>query len=310
MYRDLYDKNKERYAFITEDYKNLKLFFEFRGSAQPFNREKLISKIEEFFGGELKIELEDNTNLKLEIKLKEPDLNLLYKIVIIMSYILGKDIHLQYFFKNFPYYPGDYYFNLNSHSPVSDSLFGKLLNNPSETLKKFLNLITDTSSYFNKLAVGIMQVNAFSFLEFIFVFEYGLLQGLSRENRVSGKIFTEKNDLVKFEKMKEFSTEINDLLDKKYSEISEAIKKKIEFENLNSRGTTKDQIRIFLNQFENNRIKDYEKHIDEWNQIRNKTITAHGINLIELTDPKTSQSIKALHDLLLEIVSEEVFKTI
>jgi len=310
MYRDLYDKNKERYAFITEDYKCLHLIFEFRGSALSFNKEKSINKTEEFFGGELKIELNDNKNLELEIKLKESDLDLLYKIVIIMSYILGKDIHLQYFYKNFPYYPSDHYFNLNTHSPTSNYLLRKILSNPTNTLKILLNLLTDTNSYFNKLVVGMIQVNAFPFLEFIFVYEYGLLQGLAKENHVSGKIFTKRNDPEKLKKLKGFSVLTQDLLDEKYPEISDVIKKKLDFDNLNNRGVIKDQIKIFLNQFENKRIQDYIKYLNEWNKIRNQTTIAHGINFMELTDIKIMQPITALHDLLLEIISEEVSKTI
>ncbi len=100
MYRDLYDRHKIRTAFISEEYDYFNFVFEFRGSALSFNRERLIEKNELFFGGELKIFLENNSKLTVQIKLKESNLTLLYRTALVLSYIVGKNVTLDYFYKN------------------------------------------------------------------------------------------------------------------------------------------------------------------------------------------------------------------
>jgi hypothetical protein len=218
---------------------------------------------------------------------------------------VGKNITLQYYYKNFPYYTTDRYFNLDTHSPVSEQLLKRLLNSPTATVKTLLDLLVDETSYFNKLAVGVMQMNASTYPESIFVYEFGLLQGLAKYSRVSGKIFTKENNPIELEHLEEFSSEISKLLKEKYPDIAGALEKKVDVTTLNGRGVTKEQIRLFLQGFDNPRIKHHEQNVDTWNTLRSKTTTAHG-GSIDITDKTFSKASKDLHELLLEIMSKEV----
>jgi hypothetical protein len=305
MYRDLYDKHKHRTAFISEEYDYLYFAFEFRGTALPFNKEELIDLTEEFCDGELRVYLENNRKLVLQVKLKEENLTLLYRTVMVLAYIVGKNVTLQYYYKNFPYYTTDHDFNLHASSPISKNLLRRLLEKPADTVSTLIDLLTDESSYFNKLAVGMMQMNAFSYPESIFVYEFGLLQGLAKNNKVSGNLFNKTNSSTELKQLEEFSLEATSLLESKYPEIAEILKKKIDPITLNSRGVTKDQIRLFLQQFESVWIREHEKHIDAWNTLRSKTTTAHG-GSVDITDQTFTGAARELHNLLLQIMADEV----
>jgi hypothetical protein len=307
MYRDLYDKHKHRTAFISEEYEYLYFAFEFRGTALPFNKEELIDKTEEFFDGELRVYLENNRKLVFQVKLKEANLTLLYRTAMVLAYVAGKNVTLQYYYKNFPYYTTDHHFNLHADSPISKDLLRRLLEKPADTVKSLIDLLTDEDSYFNKLAVGMMQMNAFSYPESIFVYEFGLLQGLAKNNKVSGNLFNKTTNPTELKQLEDFSLEATSLLENKYPEIAEVLRKKIDPVTLNSRGVTKDQIRIFLQQFENAWVREHEKHIDTWNGLRSKTTTAHG-GSIDITDQTFTEAARDLHNLLLRIMADEVSK--
>ncbi len=309
MYRDLYDRHKIRTAFISEEYDYFNFVFEFRGSALSFNRERLIEKNELFFGGELKIFLENNSKLTVQIKLKESNLTLLYRTALVLSYIVGKNVTLDYFYKNFTYYTTEHHFNLHASSPVSNDLLHRLLKNPADTIKNLIDLLIDETSYFNKLAVGMMQMNAFSYPESVFVYEFGLLQGLAKHNKVAGILFTKKDNPKELKSLEHFSAEVTDLLENKYPEIAQSLRKKVNSATLNARGITKEQVSLFLQQFDSPWIRECEKSIDTWNTLRSKTTTAHG-GLIDITDQTFTESSKKLHELLLRIMSDEVYKRI
>lgn len=307
MPENLCDKYKKREAIISEDYLFLEIHYDFGLNAIAFNKEKVIENEYDCCGGKISIKLSDNKEFDIEFRIKEPDLKFLYQIVLSVSYILGKTVHLQYYAKNFPYYPIEHTLNMDTFSPVRSSFLKMLMYKPNEILSTELKLLNDDSSYFHDLVPAILQTNASNFIEFPFTTEFGLLQKIARNSKkIPGKIYNDETDELKL--LNEFCSEINQLLATKYARIKiSPIEKKITLKRLNEKSSTKEQIKEFINSFENQRIKEYCRYVDEWNQIRShETTIAHGGNGAFVNDPNKRRIVRELHNLLLDIIEMEL----
>jgi len=276
MYRDLFNKHKKRFAFISENYKQLIVNYEFCSGVIPFNKEECIEKEYLCFEGEISIKLTNNKEFIFELELKQPNLDFLYKIVLAIAYIFGKNLHLQYYFKNFPYYPIDEYFNLNSHSPISSQLFKDFIKNPKEVLSKIITRIEDKDSYFNKFLPTLLKVNAFSYSDIVFIVELGLLEkeASKKVKGIEGKIFNKNSK--EFKDFKTFLDDINKKLKKEYPNINNAVlRNKLSIQNINDMGVTKEKIKAFLSSFSREDINECSKYVRAWWEMR-KGIIVHG----------------------------------
>lgn len=284
MYRDLFDKRKRRAAFISEDYKCLIINYEFRSGAIPFNKEKVIEKEHDCFGGRVGIRLTNNKEFIFELELKEPDLDLLYDISLVAAYIFGKNLHLQYYAKNFPYYPTDEYFNLGSYSPVSPRFLKDFIENPEEVLSKIITRLKDKESYFNKFLPSLLSVNAFPYPDIIFIVELGLLEKEASKSikGVESKIFSENSK--EFKELKKFLGDINKKLRNEYPNIDkEALRNKLSIKNINEKGVTKEKMKVFLSSFSRKDINECSEYVGNWWEMRNGIIvhgtTSEGLNI-------------------------------
>lgn len=306
MYRDLYDKTKKRVAFISEDYKCLIIDYEFRSGAIPFSKKKVIEKEHDCFGGRVGIRLTNNKEFILNLELKKPDLDFLYKVSLAIAYIVGKNLHLQYYYKNFPYYPWDHYFNLNTSSPVSKQLFKGLIENPEKILSEIINRLKDKESYFNKFLQTLLNVNAFPYPDIIFIIELGLLEkeASKKIKYIESKIFSENSE--EFEKLTKFLGDINKKLKNEYPNIDkEALRNKLSIKNINEKGVTKEKMKKFLSSFSQKVINECSKYVGTWWEMRNKIIvhgtTSEGHKIFE----ENKQLADKLHRLLVNFLMLE-----
>ena len=299
MYRNLFDKTKKRFAYIPEDYKSLVVHYDFSVSAIFFNKEKVIKKEFKCFDGILNIELVNNKKIIFKFKTGEENLHFLYKIILALAFIFGKNLHLQYYAKNFSYYPLDQYFNLNTHSPVSSKILRDLMENPEKVLRRIINFIEDEESYFNKFFPTLVKVNVFSYQEIIFAVEFGILEKEASKKvaKIEGKIFNSDSD--NFKELNCFLDEVKKILTNKYPNIDgDMLKGKLSIEQINIKGTTKEKIKKFLSSFNNKNISECSKYVDTWWNIRNGIIvhgtTNEGLKLFN----ENNHLVSRLHELL------------
>ncbi|MHA1371611.1 MAG: hypothetical protein ACTSRA_18075 [Promethearchaeota archaeon] len=306
MYRDLFDKYKTRAAFISEDYKWLIINYEFRSGAISFNKERVIEKEYDCFGGKAGIKLSNNKEFIFELELKEPDLNFLYKVSLAVAYIVGKDLHLRYYYENFPYYPTDRYFNMNTFSPVSKQLFKNFIENPEEILSKIITRIENRNSYFNKFLPTLLNVNTFSYPDIVFIIELGLLEKEASKNikGIESKVFVRNSK--EFKELESFLSDINKKLKNEYPNIDkEVLRNKLSIENINKKGVTKEKMKTFLSSFSREDISECSEYVGTWWEMRNGIIvhgtTSEGLKIFN----KNKHLADRLHRLLVDFLMLE-----
>lgn len=237
-----------------------------------------------------------------------PNLELLYKIALVIAYILGGNITIQFYYKCFPYYTSDRHLNL--HDKFSESFVAKrFLRDPQHTIEALIRLLEKEDSHFRMLAPAIMQINAMPMQDLIFVAEYGLLQSLSNNFKSAAMIFDPKGEALK--SLEKFSAEVLSLLSSKFPEINlPAVKNKLSVSSLNSKGTTKEKIASFLQSFDDQLVKNSVEYLDPWNKLRNSSVVTHGVLSNNFTDSKSIDLCDKLHTLLLRIVVIDVNKAL
>jgi hypothetical protein len=304
MYKDLNDKHKVRGGLITKDYQKLIINFEFRSKPVAFNKEALIEIRESLGNGEIKTHLRDGKYFECVVTTDNENLNYLYHIALIIAYILGQNFKLHYYYKNFPYYTTERYWNLDASSPINSKLFSDLLYKPAQTISFLHDILLNQSSIFAQLVPALLEVNAYSHSEVSFVAEFGLLQKLANAHDTQSTLFTDKKSK---KLLMSFSKDIEKLLRDDYSELDlPAFSKKFSAEYLNSRGNTKDKIISFLESSNDNRIKDYIQYVTEWNKMRSSALITHGGNPIDVHNTQKKAVMKELHELLLDLVHKDV----
>ncbi len=314
MYKDLSEKHKRREALINQEHKKLTLFFEFRNSALSSGGKKLIKEEKECKiaskDANVSMMLVDQKKFTFIIEFKEHDFELLNKIFRILAYILGRNLKLEFFRDSFPFYTEEIFHNINAQSPVSKNVFKSLLEDPEKTINFFLNLLEDKKSYFRKLAIPMIDINAIQFIDVSFVFEYGLLEKISSGNSLSGKIIEDESS-KEYRVLETFSEDSLRLLRERMEEANTDEKiiirlgEKLKTKELNRRGISKEKIKIFLNSFEGGKLKEYEEYVEEWNKMRQ---VVHGSSFTKDGDFKKEQQniVKKLHEVLLKIIRHEI----
>ncbi|MCB9815840.1 hypothetical protein H6786_00455 [Candidatus Nomurabacteria bacterium] len=304
MYKNLYDKHKIRGAFITEDNKKLIVNFEFSNKVVSFNKGQLIETTETLERAEVKTVLEKDKYFVCVVSTPEADLDFLYKISLAIAYVVGQNFELQYYFKEFPYYPTSHHWNIDSCNPISRRLFEDLLRSPSNTIRFLLSLLRDDATAFSQLVPTMLVVNAYNHSEVSFITEFGLLQKLSKRHDADSKLFTAENDL---DKLSQFSNTILETLQLDYTDINiPALEKKLSTESLNSKTATNEKIVSYLNSFDKERIKSCAEYVPQWNKLRSSALVTHGGRPINVKDADKRGKMHKLHELLLDIVSLEV----
>jgi hypothetical protein len=264
----------------------------------------LIENQESLGSGLIKTHLRDGKYFECVVTVDAENLNYLFQIALIIAYILGQNFKLHYYYKNFPYYTTERYWNLDASSPVNKKLFSDLLYKPAQTISFLHDILLDQSSVFAQLVPPLLEVNAYSHSEVSFVAEFGLLQKLANAHSTQSTLFTDENSK---KLLKLFSKDIEKLLQENYPELDvPALSKKFSDQSLNSRGNTKDKIISYLNSHDNNRIKDYGQYVAKWNQMRSSALVTHGGNPIDVGNTAKKAVMQELHELLLDLVQKDI----
>ena len=311
---NLFDLNKKRVAQISEDYKKLFVWYELK---KPIGLKKDTAKIKTSSSFlKCKIEIDFNKNiLFIKIEQDESDLNKLYRIFIVISYLLGSEITLFYIYKNFPYYNIPHYFNFGNY-PFCFVNNRKLILEPKKVIENGYKLLCDRNTSFSRLVPFMLNINTISYSDVRFFAEFSLLEFLARKSSTS-VIFNQKEDK---KQLKKFSKEILDYIDNKILEdeleilqdgiLINKIKKVLSAEDLNQKGNTKDKIISYIENFSSKDMQSYGEYVKDWNELRSKKGLAHGNILKSKSKREEKDELlkEKLHKFLSLIIYKEFLK--
>jgi len=303
---ELFDLHRKRYALISENNKELKIYYGFRLDPLParlkkkeenykkrtFSFSKIDAKLVREFDGKL---------ISLTIKCKKANKKLLYQLFLCFVYLVGKRVGLKSFVKDFPYYPVPRSFNFR-RSPWSSQI-QSLITRPHEILENAFELFTIKDSYFRKLVPILSEINDLSYPDVVFLVEFGVLENLSnKSDKISG-IYFQKNS-NEYKSLKKFSKDTTGLLNQRSTISIEPIKKKLSVDNLNQKSPIRLRMEEFIASFGTDRISNYRTYVKEWGKLRNKGL-AHGGFGNTNSLKNNLKNMNKLHALLVDIVDYE-----
>jgi hypothetical protein len=258
----------------------------------------------------LSLELINEKQIVIEVELSESDLSKLYKIFLVLAFILGKEITLRYYYENFPYYPvpGEYNFGRYRFDFAIRKYF---LLEPIKFVETGYSLIQQEDSYFNRIVPVLLEVNAIPSAFVRFFSEFALLESLVKGIKADSFLFPEgSKEYLSLENFEEKSIKLLKA-DPVFgsSDKVDSIERKLAVKKLNSKGSTVDKIRLFL---EKENLQRYCDYPGRWNILRNNKGIGHGAIFsdrnIEVTREEKNV-MKELHELLAELVMSE-FKSL
>lgn len=307
---NLYNLHKIREAKITEDNKQLIVNFEM-SKPVGLKRKNYYSK---FSSSKLSTSGELTYNqktLSIVLSLDRKDPKKLYKLMLVVSYLLADEITFYYRYSDLPYYDLPHFLNCGGYdfSFVNQKFF---IENPKITLEIGFDLLNNKNSYFSKVIPFLLEVNTIIHHDVRFFVEYSLLEKLAQDfSKKAGKIFSKKSEKEKAKKLlSELSNNFNSLIkEDRFKEISDPIFRDkiiniLNLGNINQKGNTKDKITDFLESFKEKQVNEYAKYVVKWNDMRNKRGIAHGSGLGKENkkDDTDFQLTKHIHQLLTKIV--------
>lgn len=309
---NLYNLHKIREAKITND--NKKLIVRFEMSKPVGLKNTLYTKT--FKSKNIGIEGRlsyDQKLLSIDIDTKENDSKKLFKLFLVISYLLGQEITLWYEYQELPYFDLPKYFNFGDYHFCFVNQ-KNLIEKTEQFLERGFELLNDDNSYFSKMVPYILSINTIVFHDIRFFSEFSLLEKLAKDYPVQNKIFNDKKEIESLKTMSDhLQNQFNELIKQKSYKVfdnkllKDKIKKTLDVNKLNEKGNSKDKISFFINQFTSNRIRQYSKYVREWNLIRNKKGIAHGsgVGLQGKDEDDTISLSNELHHFLSEIVYQD-----
>lgn len=300
--QNLFDFHRTREMFITNDHRKLILEYEFSSFKTSEKFGLVVNKEYSYSASnlELKIKFLDTRKLSATFSLPSENLDFLYKVAILMAFIVGDNVTLTFYSKEFEFAPIVHFFNAGIGTHQREKLLTNFFADPVKEMGILLCLLEDKETIFAKILPDIIKVNAFGFVDIRFIVEFGILERLAQNEKVSGVLFANKS--TEYNLLKEFSKKINNLIDEEYPEISlPEIKNKINLSKLNEKGVSRIKIESFLGK--NPRLLNhYKEYISEFSQLRNQIIV-HGTSNAGLEQLRTKRHIpERMHDLMLELV--------
>ncbi len=307
---NLFDLHKIRRAKISDDYKQLVVFYELQ-KPTGLKKNKIKKRMNSIIlDCDIFIEYKyKEKKLFIKITHDKSNLNKLYQIFLVIAYLLGNEIELYFKYKNFPYYDIPHNFNFgNYHFCFSNNK--RLILEPRKTIEKGYKLLQNNNSFFQKIAPFMLNINTISYSDVRFFAEFSLLEFLATKSKASGLIFQKKDDK---KELKKLSKQVLDFILKQKFKIlknkmfEEKLKNVLIPTKLNEKGYAKDKITSFISKFDSSKIKSYGKYVKEWNHLRSSKGLAHG-NVLKRDFqrmPKDQALEKKLHQLLSLIVYEE-----
>jgi len=303
---ELYDLYKKRYAIVSMDNKELRIVYEFRLNPLSATLQKKNENYKERTFSFAKIDAKlirkfDGKLLSLTLRCKEANKNLLYQLFLCFVYIVGNRVCLESFVEGFPYYLAPRYFNFRRTAWPSQ--IQSLILQPQEILENAFNLFTAKNSYFRRLVPILSEINDFSYPDVIFLVEFGVLEGLSKQSeKIGGLCFQRGSD--NYRVLKKFSDDATKLLTQYSTICIEVIKKKLSVEKLNHQLSTRQRMEEFIASFAIDGILEYKNFVKGWGELRNEGL-AHGEFGGDDGLEKTLEGMEKLHALLVDIVDHE-----
>lgn len=307
---NILDLHKKREARISEDYKKLFIWYELKS---PVGVKKDIIKIKSkssFLNCKIKIDF-NKDKLFIKMEQEKSDLNKLYKIFVVISYLLGNEIIL-FLCENFSYYHIPHYFNFGNYSSyfINNK---RLILEPKRVIENGYKLFCDKNTFFSILVPSMLDINTISYSNVRFFAEFSLLEFLASKSLATNVIFNKKKDK---EQLKEFSKEILNYVNDKNLKSKlrifqnqifiNKIKNILSTVQLNQKGNTKDKIVSYIRSFNSKDIQSYNKYVKDWNKLRNKKGLAHG-NIFKPKSKREEQD-EFLKEELHEFLSLIIFK--
>ncbi len=306
---NLFDLHKKRIARITDNYKELVVFYELRkptGLKKDIVKNKLRSR---FLNCDIEINFNKNS-LSIKISQKESDLNKLYQIFLVIAYLLGNEVTLFYTYKNFPYYDIPHDFNFGNY-PFCFVNNKRLIVETKKVLESGYKLLHKDDSFFSKLVPFLLSINTIQYSDVRFFAEFSALEFLASKSKISGLIFKSKEEK---RKLKQFSEDALNCVSERLNNFKEinkpALKDKIEqvftAERLNEKGVIRDKITDYIENLNSEHLRSYRKYVKDWSDLRNKKGLAHG-NILK-TKSKKDERDRLLENKLHEFLSEIVYQ--
>ena len=300
--QNLFDFHRTREMFITNDHKKLILEYEFSSFKTNEKFGLAVNKEHSYIASNLEVQIKflDTRKISVTFLLPSENLDYLYKIAILMSFIVGDNVTLTFFSKEFEFAPIIHYFNAGTGRHQREKLLNNFFTDPVKEIEVLHCLLEDKETVFAKVLPDIIKVNAFGFVDIRFIVEFGILERLAQNEKVSGVLFTDKS--TGFDLLKDFSKKINNLIDEEYPEISlPEIKNKISLSKLNEKGVSRIKIESFLGKYPR-LLNHYKEYISDFSQLRNQIIV-HGTSSEGLERLRTKRHVpERMHDLMLELV--------
>lgn len=306
--RNLYDLHKHRQAVIEEDSKSLTVTYDL-GSVLLGGAPQEIYETRSFDSpifGKMVIHYQKN-KLALEFHLEQPDSNLLYRIFLVVIYLLGDNITLFQTHKDFPLYPipksytmGEYDFSFTNRK--------RLILKPKESIEKGLLLFKDPDSYFSRILVPLLKVNNLDLCDIRFFAEFVLLERLSKDEKANTTIVQKANTNGKDALAHVLYSCRQEIMGSNCFDDNEkaAFQKKLSFEAINSKGGSKDKMYLFI-QGLGDGFDEYKQYIDAWHILRTEKGVAHGALLSNGISLNQDDMIimDRLHELLCKLLFRE-----
>lgn len=307
---NLYDLHKKRVALITEDCKELIINYQpgaslltSKQAKDSFNTLKF-PIYSELINCSIEIEFGDKDILIIKVSQRKSDLNKLYKVFLVIAFLFGTNLQLNYYYENFPFYAIPHDFNIGGYL-FDISMRRWFLTNPKDYLEVGYKLLLDDNSMFYKVVPPLLEINTISSPFIRFFAEYSLLEVLVKEYSNSDTKIISKNS-PDFDQLK---TILNDAMkivqDKFDTRTFEMLKEKLNIENINTKGNAKDKLMTFLQKEE---LVEYIEYIKAWNMLRNKKSIAHGSvwasKNVKITD-EDKRHMEKMHTLLTSLVFHE-----
>ena len=305
---NLFDINKIRVAEIKNSDQELQIKYELSNNFSI----NIDNRIRKYYSKLIDCSIytnHKNNTFDIHIKITNSNLEKLQDIFIVISYLLADEITLYYLHQGFPQKVPHYY-NFGGYD-FSILNTKNLIKYPLKTIERGYKLIIDHDSLFSTIVRVMLDINTSNFAQTRFFMEFSLLEHLSQKENASGNIFQDKS--AKNE-LKKFSKDISKYCKEKLGEYeyinSANFNKKLEnilsSQNLNSRSSTKDKIKAFLENFNTENINSFVEYTDKWNELRNKKGLAHGNAYQNVPNSKIEYEEKKLYDKLHELLSEIV----
>ena len=307
---NFYELHKKRLALITEDNKHLLINFEFRSNPlSPKSNLDTFKKLKFPMNSkkikcDIYLEIQNKKLLILEISQEKEDIQKLYRVFLVIAFILGKEITLRHYFKEFPFFPIPFEYNIGRYT-WNFSMRNKFLRDPVKVIEVGYSLLLDHRSHSHKILPVLLEINSIPSPFVRFFCEFSLLEALVKTKyEASSKIY-EKGSVSEKHLKQLLESIMSDIDSGKEFSQKEMLKRKFDLPLVNSKGNLKDKIFSFTKDLG---YKKYDKHIADWNKLRNTKSIGHGAiwsnKKIDISE-KDLKSMRKLHEFLTDIIYDE-----